>query len=86
MVATACAQGWLIEEIGAAPVAAPAPAPVATTPDLAAYRQLAQNYSLASGMAYRYGAASTVNNSDLPTQYQPSDKHFNNRGNPEWDY
>lgn len=86
VVATACAQGWLIEEIGAAPVAAPAPAPVATTPDLAAYRQLAQNYSLASGMAYRYGAASTVNNSDLPTQYQPSDKHFNNRGNPEWDY
>ncbi len=85
---TTCPQAWLITEIGTViqPIDPPAPAP-APSVDLATYRQLARNYSLASGMAYRYGSPSTVSNTGLPTLYQPSDKHFDNHGNGAgWQY
>lgn len=87
--AGACAQGWQIEEVGTGAQSAPTqPAPTLTaTPDANSYRQLAQNYSLASGMEYRYGTAGGVSNNGLPTQYQPADKHFDNYGNGSgWAY
>lgn len=86
VIAGACAQGWAIEEVGAPMQIAP-PIIVAATPDADAYRQLAQNYSLASGMTYRYGAPNTVGNNGLPNQYMPGDKRFNNHGNGTgWEY
>ncbi|HEX8330122.1 MAG TPA: RICIN domain-containing protein [Hymenobacter sp.] len=71
-----------------APTPAPAPAPTpAPTLDLAAYRQLAQNYSLAPGMTYRYGNPSTAGNGGIPTQYMPPSRRFDNHGNGNgWDY
>lgn len=82
--AGACAQGWQIEEVGTGAQAAPT---LTATPDANSYRQLAQNYSLASGMEYRYGTAGGVSNNGLPTQYQPGDRRFDNGGNGTgWDY
>ncbi|AWM35119.1 RICIN domain-containing protein [Hymenobacter nivis] len=84
-VGSACAQGWQIEEVGAAfnaPVVPPvANAPISTGTDLATYQQLARNYSSATGMNYRYGSASTVSDGSLPTQYKPSDTFYDNQGN-----
>lgn len=78
-----CPQAWYVEEISGTVV----PSIASPTTDLTTYRQLAQNYSLASGMTYRYGSPSTLDNSGLPTQYKPSDKHFDNHGNGNgWDY
>jgi hypothetical protein len=55
--------------------------------DAANYQQLAQNYSLAAGMEYRYGAPSTLSDNGFPTLYQPSSRRFDNHGNGSgWDY
>ena len=55
--------------------------------DAADYLQLAQNYSLAAGMEYRYGTPSTVSDNGFPTLYQPSSRRFDNHGNGSgWDY
>ncbi|HEX8505336.1 MAG TPA: RICIN domain-containing protein [Hymenobacter sp.] len=77
-----------------APAPAPAPTPTPTptpTPapnvNLSTYRQLAQSYSQASGMTYRYGNPSGIGNSGIPTYYQPGDRRFDNHGNGNgWDY
>jgi hypothetical protein len=51
------------------------------------YLRLAQNYSLAAGMEYRYGTPSNLSNDGFPTQYKPADRFFDNRGNGNgWDY
>ncbi|MGI4885146.1 MAG: RICIN domain-containing protein [Janthinobacterium lividum] len=78
-VAGACIQGWQIDELGAA--ATPVTVPVVAAPTLTAYQQLAQSYSQAAGMTYRYGSPSTVADGGLPTQYKPNDTFYDNKGN-----
>lgn len=60
--------------------------PGGPTVDAATYQQLAQNYSLAAGMQYRYGTPSNLSNDGFPTQYKPADRRIDNHGAPGWDY
>src|ERR1700760_1180425 len=53
----------------------------------AAYGELASQYSLTTGLSYRYGQVSSTTNSGLPTLYRPIDQHFDNHGNGSgWDF